>query len=163
MKSKIAVGPYKHKSIKFHIFLQDYMRMLNSMCYCKTIWEWYIPQSLSYRGGSPQPSAILRGSTSRVGHHQRSASWRARNRRHRGDKTNLVVDSLSDSVDDADDDVFSSTHSQSPTYSAGMPRAPSVNTHGWGFFNSSMLLIMCWMKWMHQSLVPVHRLAEHFT
>ncbi|XP_059138724.1 voltage-dependent T-type calcium channel subunit alpha-1G-like isoform X5 [Physella acuta] len=87
-------------------------------------------KSPNFRGGSPRPSPCLRRTNSRGSHHQRSASWRARNRRLRGDKTSLVVDSLSDSADDVDDDVFSSSHSQSPTYSAGTPRTPSVNTHG---------------------------------
>ncbi|XP_055877041.1 voltage-dependent T-type calcium channel subunit alpha-1G-like isoform X8 [Biomphalaria glabrata] len=87
-------------------------------------------KSPSFRGGSPRPSPCLRRTNSRGSHHQRSASWRARNRRLRGDKTSLVVDSLSDSADDVEDDVFSSSHSQSPTYSAGTPRTPSVNTHG---------------------------------
>ncbi|KAH9513030.1 Voltage-dependent T-type calcium channel subunit alpha-1H [Bulinus truncatus] len=87
-------------------------------------------KSPSFRGGSPRPSPCLRRTNSRGSHHQRTASWRARNRRLRGDKTSLVVDSLSDSADEVEDDVFSSSHSQSPTYSAGTPRTPSVNTHG---------------------------------
>ncbi|GFO41852.1 voltage-dependent t-type calcium channel subunit alpha [Plakobranchus ocellatus] len=88
--------------------------------------------SLSFRGGSPRPSPCLRRNSSRCSaHHNRSGSWRARNRRLRGDKTSLVVDSQSDSADEVEDDVFTSGHSQSPTYSAGTPRTPSVNTHGY--------------------------------
>ncbi|XP_025084578.1 voltage-dependent T-type calcium channel subunit alpha-1G-like isoform X7 [Pomacea canaliculata] len=75
-----------------------------------------------YHRGSPRPSPRLHRSSSRGS--QRSITWRQKNTRRNGDKTSLVVDSLSDSADDADDDVLSSSqNSQSGTYSPGIPRS----------------------------------------
>lgn len=84
--------------------------------------------SVTYRG-SPRPSPRLRRSNSRGSQRsQRSSSWRLKHSRRNGDKTSLVVDSMSDSADDVDDDLVSSSqNSQSPTYSPGVPISPGVN------------------------------------
>ncbi|KAK7506411.1 hypothetical protein BaRGS_00002523 [Batillaria attramentaria] len=81
--------------------------------------------SLSFRG-SPRPSPRLYRSSSRGS--QRSSRW-LQNRRRNGDKTSLVVDSLSDSADDVDEDALSSSqNSQSPTlYSPGVPVSPGIH------------------------------------
>ncbi|XP_052824853.1 voltage-dependent T-type calcium channel subunit alpha-1I isoform X2 [Octopus bimaculoides] len=74
--------------------------------------------SLSFRG-SPRPSPRLRRTSSRG---STRSSWRLKHRKKEGDKTNLMIDSPSDSTDELEDDVFSNK-SISPIYSPGTPKS----------------------------------------